>query len=192
MSTRAGYCLLMTTPTKIRPWCCLIWSAGPSPPRGLQVFGYRKSAYYKAVRKALVTADSLIRAARHLRLNPIDLLSIRLIQHETVTETWHRRARCRNCTSGPTRVNRRAHEAEEPLATMMSALIASRWLPSSTAFGFRRYTWHSRWEADASLDMRCKAAPCCSCRPGHRQPWTFRCTTSSGAGMSKTSLATSA
>jgi hypothetical protein len=40
-----------------------------------EAFGYRKSAYYKAVREdRLVTADNLIRAAKYLRLNPIDLL----------------------------------------------------------------------------------------------------------------------
>ena len=40
-----------------------------------EAFGYRKSAYYKAVREdRLITADNLIRAAKYLRLNPIDLL----------------------------------------------------------------------------------------------------------------------
>ncbi len=53
-----------------------------------EAFGYRKSAYYKAVREGrLVTADSLLKAAKYLRLNPIDLLvRFGLIQHETVTE----------------------------------------------------------------------------------------------------------
>jgi hypothetical protein len=53
-----------------------------------EAFGYRKSAYYKAVREGrLVTADSLLKAANYLRLNPIDLLvRFGLIQHETVTE----------------------------------------------------------------------------------------------------------
>ncbi len=53
-----------------------------------EAFGYRKSAYYKAVREGrLVTADSLLKAASYLRLNPIDLLvRFGLIQHETVTE----------------------------------------------------------------------------------------------------------
>jgi hypothetical protein len=53
-----------------------------------EAFGYRKSAYYKAVREGrLVTADSLLKAAKHLRLNPIDLLvRFGLIQHEAVTE----------------------------------------------------------------------------------------------------------
>jgi hypothetical protein len=53
-----------------------------------EAFGYRKSAYYKAVREGrLVTADSLLKAARYLRLNPIDLLvRFGLIQHETVVE----------------------------------------------------------------------------------------------------------
>jgi hypothetical protein len=53
-----------------------------------EAFGYRKSAYYKAVREGrLVTADSLIRAAKYLRLNPIDLLvRFGIIQAETVAE----------------------------------------------------------------------------------------------------------
>lgn len=53
-----------------------------------EAFGYRKSAYYKAVREGrLVTADSLLKAAKYLRLNPIDLLvRFGLIQHETVVE----------------------------------------------------------------------------------------------------------
>ena len=53
-----------------------------------EAFGYRKSAYYKAVREGrLVTADSLLKAAKYLRLNPIDLLvRFGLIQHETVIE----------------------------------------------------------------------------------------------------------
>jgi hypothetical protein len=53
-----------------------------------EAFGYRKSAYYKAVREGrLVTADNLIRAARYLKLNPIDLLvRFGLVELETVTE----------------------------------------------------------------------------------------------------------
>lgn len=53
-----------------------------------EAFGYRKSAYYKAVREGrLVTADSLLKAAKYLRLNPVDLLvRFGLIQHETVIE----------------------------------------------------------------------------------------------------------
>ncbi len=53
-----------------------------------EAFGYRKSAYYKAVREGrLITADSLIRAAKYLRLNPIDLLvRFGLVQHEAITE----------------------------------------------------------------------------------------------------------
>jgi hypothetical protein len=53
-----------------------------------EAFGYRKSAYYKAVREGrLVTADNLIRAAKYLKLNPIDLLvRFGLIQLETVTD----------------------------------------------------------------------------------------------------------
>ncbi len=39
-----------------------------------EAFGYRKSAYYKAAREGrLITADNLIRAAKYLGLNPIDL-----------------------------------------------------------------------------------------------------------------------
>src|SRR6201996_62772 len=50
--------------------------------------GYRKSAYYKAVREGrLVTADNLIRAGKYLGLNPIDLLvRFGLIQVEAVTD----------------------------------------------------------------------------------------------------------
>jgi hypothetical protein len=53
-----------------------------------EAFGYRKSAFYKAAREGrLVTADSLIRAAGHLGLNPIDLLvRFGLIELETVIE----------------------------------------------------------------------------------------------------------
>jgi hypothetical protein len=53
-----------------------------------EAFGYRKSTYYKAVREGrLVTADNLIRAAKYLKLNPIDLLvRFGLIQLDTVTD----------------------------------------------------------------------------------------------------------
>jgi hypothetical protein len=53
-----------------------------------EAFGYRKSAYYKAVHEGrLVTADNLIRAGKHLGLNPIDLLvRFGLIQPEMVTD----------------------------------------------------------------------------------------------------------
>ncbi|MGB7870971.1 MAG: hypothetical protein WBM01_22355 [Mycobacterium sp.] len=53
-----------------------------------EAFGYRKSAYYKAAREGrLVSADNLIKAAKYLGLNPIDLLvRFGLIQSETVSE----------------------------------------------------------------------------------------------------------
>jgi hypothetical protein len=53
-----------------------------------EAFGYRKSAFYKAAREGrLMTADNLIRAARYLGLNPIDLqVRFGLIQPEAVTE----------------------------------------------------------------------------------------------------------
>ena len=53
-----------------------------------EAFGYRKSAYYKAAREGrLVTADSLIRVAHYLRLNPVDLLvRFGLIAPEMVNE----------------------------------------------------------------------------------------------------------
>ncbi|BBZ43988.1 hypothetical protein [Mycobacterium parmense] len=53
-----------------------------------EAFGYRKSAYYKAAREGrLITADNLIRAARHFGLNPIDLqVRFGLIAPEAVTE----------------------------------------------------------------------------------------------------------
>jgi hypothetical protein len=57
-------------------------------PEIYQAFGYRKSAYYKAAREGrLITADNLIRAAKHFGLNPVDLqIRFGLIQHEAVTE----------------------------------------------------------------------------------------------------------
>lgn len=53
-----------------------------------EAFGYRKSAYYKAVREGrLVSADNLIRAARFFGLNPVDLqIRFGLIEHDAVTE----------------------------------------------------------------------------------------------------------
>ncbi|MEB3021933.1 hypothetical protein [[Mycobacterium] crassicus] len=40
-----------------------------------EAFGYRKSAYYKAAHEGrLITADNLIRVAKHFGLNPVDLL----------------------------------------------------------------------------------------------------------------------
>ncbi|MCV7257377.1 hypothetical protein [Mycobacterium shimoidei] len=53
-----------------------------------EAFGYRKSAYYKAVREGrLVTADNLIRAAKYFGLNPVDLqVRFGLIEPEAVTE----------------------------------------------------------------------------------------------------------
>jgi hypothetical protein len=53
-----------------------------------EAFGYRKSAYYKAVREGrLVSADNLIRVAAYFGLNPVDLLvRFGLISREAVTE----------------------------------------------------------------------------------------------------------
>ncbi|MCV7384630.1 hypothetical protein [Mycolicibacter longobardus] len=40
-----------------------------------EAFGYRKSAYYKAAHEGrLITADNLIRVAKHFGLNAVDLL----------------------------------------------------------------------------------------------------------------------
>jgi hypothetical protein len=40
-----------------------------------EAFGYRKSAYYKAAHEGrLITADNLLRVARHFGLNAVDLL----------------------------------------------------------------------------------------------------------------------
>lgn len=51
-----------------------------------EAFGYRKSAYYKAAHEGrLITADNLIRVARHFGLNAVDLLvRYGLITHEAV------------------------------------------------------------------------------------------------------------
>ncbi len=53
-----------------------------------EAFGYRKSAYYKAAREnRLVSADNLIKVARHFGLNPVDLqVRYGLITREEVTE----------------------------------------------------------------------------------------------------------
>jgi hypothetical protein len=53
-----------------------------------EAFGYRKSAYYKAVREGrLITADAVIKAAKHFGLNPVDLqIRFGLIQHEAVID----------------------------------------------------------------------------------------------------------
>jgi hypothetical protein len=53
-----------------------------------EAFGYRKSAYYKAAREGrLVSADNLIKVARHFGLNPVDLqVRYGLITREEVTE----------------------------------------------------------------------------------------------------------
>ncbi|MBS9535029.1 hypothetical protein KIH27_15675 [Mycobacterium sp. M1] len=52
-----------------------------------EAFGYRKSAYYKAAHEGrLITADNLIRVAKHFGLNPIDLqVRYGLITPEAVT-----------------------------------------------------------------------------------------------------------
>lgn len=40
-----------------------------------EAFGYRKSAYYKAAHEGrLITADNMIRVAKHFGLNAVDLL----------------------------------------------------------------------------------------------------------------------
>lgn len=53
-----------------------------------EAFGYRKSAYYKAAHEGrLVTADNLIRVAKHFGLNPVDLLvRYGLITHDAVID----------------------------------------------------------------------------------------------------------
>lgn len=71
-----------------------------------EAFGYRKSTYYKAVREGrLVTADNLIRAAKYLKLNPIDLLvRFGLIPIDSVTEylaSTRARARLRDLHPDP-------------------------------------------------------------------------------------------
>lgn len=88
-STGPGYCLPMEDYDK-DPAVVLPYLVGRplAATEVYEAFGYRKSAYYKAVREnRLVTADNLIRAAKYLRLNPVDLLvRFGLIQLETVTE----------------------------------------------------------------------------------------------------------
>lgn len=53
-----------------------------------EAFGYRKSAFYKAAREGrLVTAGNLIKVARYLGLNPIDLqVRFGFIEPEAVIE----------------------------------------------------------------------------------------------------------
>ncbi len=53
-----------------------------------EAFGYRKSTYYKAAREGrLITADNLIRVAKHFGLNPVDLqVRYGLIHVEAITE----------------------------------------------------------------------------------------------------------
>ncbi|HEU4362362.1 MAG TPA: hypothetical protein VFR27_12770 [Mycobacterium sp.] len=53
-----------------------------------EAFGYRKSAYYKAVHEGrLVSANNLLRVAKYFGLNPIDLqVRFGLIEPEAVTE----------------------------------------------------------------------------------------------------------
>jgi hypothetical protein len=78
-----------TTATKT-PWWCFrtSWARSLAATEVYEAFGYRKSAYYKAVREGrLITAENLIRAARYLGLNPIDLqVRFGLIEPEAVTE----------------------------------------------------------------------------------------------------------
>lgn len=52
-----------------------------------EAFGYRKSAYYKAAHEGrLITADNLLRVARHFGLNAVDLLvRYGLISSDAVT-----------------------------------------------------------------------------------------------------------
>lgn len=73
-----------------------------------EAFGYRKSAYYKAVREGrLVTADNLIRAAKYFGLNPVDLqVRFGLIEPEAVAEYLESappRARLRDLQPDPTK-----------------------------------------------------------------------------------------
>ena len=53
-----------------------------------EAFGYRKSAYYKAVHEGrLISANNLLRVAKYFGLNPIDLqVRFGLIEPEAVTE----------------------------------------------------------------------------------------------------------
>lgn len=53
-----------------------------------EAFGYRKSAYYKAVHEGrLISANNLLRVAKHFGLNPIDLqVRFGLIEPEAVTQ----------------------------------------------------------------------------------------------------------
>jgi hypothetical protein len=60
-----------------------------------EAFGYRKSAYYKAAHEGrLVTANNMLRVARHFGLNPVDLqVRFGLIEPEAVTEYLESRRR---------------------------------------------------------------------------------------------------
>lgn len=53
-----------------------------------QAFGYRKSGYHKAAREGrLISADNLIKVAKHFGLNPVDLqVRYGLIDPDSVTE----------------------------------------------------------------------------------------------------------
>ena len=53
-----------------------------------EAFGYRKSAYYKAVHEGrLISANNLLKVAKHFGLNPVDLqVRFGLIEPEAVTE----------------------------------------------------------------------------------------------------------
>lgn len=60
-----------------------------------EAFGYRKSAYYKAVHEGrLISANNLLRVAKYFGLNPIDLqVRFGLIDPEAVTEYVESRRR---------------------------------------------------------------------------------------------------
>jgi hypothetical protein len=89
LSAALGYCLLMDDREK-DPAVVLPYLVGRplAATEVYEAFGYRKSAYYKAVREGrLITADNLIRAAKYFGLNPVDLqIRFGLIEHEAVTE----------------------------------------------------------------------------------------------------------
>ena len=53
-----------------------------------EAFGYRKSAYYKAAHEGrLISANNLIKVAKHFGLNPVDLqVRFGLIAPEAVSE----------------------------------------------------------------------------------------------------------
>lgn len=60
-----------------------------------EAFGYRKSAYYKAVHEGrLISANNLLKVAKYFGLNPIDLqVRFGLIEPEAVTEYVESRSR---------------------------------------------------------------------------------------------------